>query len=70
MRGYINGARIGIMSRIPGLLPSQPFLIDQDSQHLQNRDCRVHFVEQNLVLLIKLVHLVLDIFGKAAHQIL
>ena len=58
------------MSGVPGLLPAQLLLIDEDTEHLQNGHGRVHLIEQYLVLLVELIHLILDILREAAHQVL
>ena len=70
MSSYVDGAAIGVMSGIPGLLPDQLFVIYQDPEHLQDGDGRVKLIEHNLVLLVEFVHLVHDVFLKSSHKIL
>ena len=70
MSGDINGATECVMGSVPCLLPNELLFINKDSKHLKYRNSRVQLVEQYLILLIELIHLIHDVFLKPPHQVL
>ena len=49
------------MSGVPCFLPRELLLINENPEHLKNRDSRVHLVEKNLIFFMELAHHVLNI---------
>ena len=70
MSGHIDRATECVMSGIPSLLPDKFLLINKNPEHLKYRNSGVQFIQQDLILLIKLIHLVHDVLFEPPHQVL